>query len=917
MPGFSQASDLNAWSSLQDHHQKLGKDIVLKEYFQKDPQASANIRDRNDAEGSEILFDFSKNFITEETVKLLVELAKEAGLEQLRDDMFAGKKINFTEDRAVYHVALRNTSNQKMEVNGQSVVEGVNDVLEHIKEFTEQVRSGEWKGYTGKKIDTIINIGIGGSDLGPVMVTEALKPYADRNLKTHFVSNIDGTHIAEALRDSNRETTLFLIASKTFTTAETTTNANTAKSWFLEEAKEEDIAKHFVALSTNEEEVTKFGIDKKNMFGFSDWVGGRYSVWSAIGTSVALYIGYDNFHKFLEGAHAMDKHFKETPLEKNIPVLGGLLSVWYSDFFGAQTHLVSPFDQYLHRFPAYLQQLSMESNGKAITRSGDYVKYTTGPILFGEPATNAQHSFYQLLHQGTKLIPTDFILAAQSHNPVQNNKHQKMLASNFFAQAEALMVGKTPDQVKAEGAPDNLVSHKTFLGNRPTTSILADKITPATLGALIVYYEHLTFTEGAIWNINSFDQWGVELGKSLAKKIQAELDDDKESTSHDASTSGLINVFKKKSQFGCGDETEEHSGWRSDLSDLNVHPLTISLLHSIVEWDSCSAMASKTCWLPLLALCSFWAALASAVSGQAALKGLEDARGYNPGEAIPVTCLNRTIETGEHITDVNGQLQYIAFPTCNETGRPLELFFGIEREVNCTIDFVSDSLFHLLEFYIHNDAPLTCRIPSKPLPPSVLEQQYRVSDESAQEGALGTQSNLYTPLVVGLAGTLQLSHLHVGHSLNLVVHAADRRLSPGTIDAAAAYSVASHARNTKITIGDALPLSFSVRWYPTTALPPGWSGYGGHIYKSTLLYCLLSAGASAAVCVAYFRGVELPRRLRLYARDKMNGAGRFGMGGMGGGSGYGLPAPNGGRGGGSGYALGGYGYGGSGVGKKD
>jgi len=551
MPGFAQASDLSAWSALQDHHQKLGKDIVLKEYFKKDPQRFEKFSHtfKNEADGSETLFDFSKNFVTEETLKLLVELAKEAGLEKLRDDMFAGEKINFTEKRAVYHVALRNTSNQPMKVDGESVVEGVNEVLEHMKEFSEQVRSGAWKGYTGKKIDTIVNIGIGGSDLGPVMVSEALKAYADRSLKVHFVSNIDGTHIAEALKESNPETTLFLIASKTFTTAETVTNANTAKAWFLKSAKQEDIAKHFVALSTNEEEVTKFGIDKKNMFGFSDWVGGRYSVWSAIGLSVALYIGYDNFHQLLAGAHAMDKHFKETPLEKNIPVIGGLLSVWYSDFFGAQTHLVSPFDQYLHRFPAYLQQLSMESNGKAITRSGDYVKYTTGPILFGEPATNAQHSFYQLLHQGTKLIPTDFILAAQSHNPVENNKHQKMLASNFFAQAEALMVGKTPDEVKAEGAPDELVSHKTFLGNRPTTSILADKITPATLGALIVYYEHLTFTEGAIWNINSYDQWGVELGKSLAKKILSELDQDGESSSHDASTSGLINAFKKKSSL--------------------------------------------------------------------------------------------------------------------------------------------------------------------------------------------------------------------------------------------------------------------------------------------------------------------------------------------------------------------------------
>ncbi|KAK7187892.1 hypothetical protein DPSP01_003214 [Paraphaeosphaeria sporulosa] len=551
MPGFSQASDLSAWNALQDHHSKLGKDIVLKEYFKKDPKRfeKFSFTFKNDVDNSETLFDFSKNFITDETLKLLVELAKEAGLEKLRDDMFSGDKVNFTENRAVLHVALRNVSNQPIKVDGESVVEGVNEVLEHMKEFTEQVRSGEWKGYTGKKIKTIINVGIGGSDLGPVMVSEALKPYGDRSLTLHFVSNIDGTHIAEALRESDPETTLFLIASKTFTTAETVTNANTAKDWFLKSAKQEDIAKHFVALSTNEAEVTKFGIDKKNMFGFSDWVGGRYSVWSAIGLSVALYIGYENFHQFLAGAHAMDNHFRTTPLEKNIPVIGGLLSVWYSDFFGAQTHLVSPFDQYLHRFPAYLQQLSMESNGKAITRSGDYVKYTTGPILFGEPATNAQHSFYQLLHQGTKLIPTDFILAAQSHNPVDNNKHQKMLASNFFAQAEALMVGKTPEEVKTEGAADNLVPHKTFLGNRPTTSILADKITPATLGALIVYYEHLTFTEGAIWNINSFDQWGVELGKSLAKKILTELDDKSESTAHDASTSGLINAFKSKASL--------------------------------------------------------------------------------------------------------------------------------------------------------------------------------------------------------------------------------------------------------------------------------------------------------------------------------------------------------------------------------
>ncbi|KAI9774584.1 MAG: glucose-6-phosphate isomerase [Geoglossum simile] len=549
MSAYSQATELRTWQGLVDHHTALGRNIVLKDYFAKDPlrfQKFSRIF-KNSADGSEILFDFSKNILTDETLRLLIELAKECGLEKLRDAMFAGEKINFTEKRAVYHVALRNVSNLPMAVDGESVVEDVNAVLEHMKTFSGQVRSGEWKGWTGQKIKTIINIGIGGSDLGPVMVSEALKPYGDRSLTLHFVSNIDGTHITEALRGSDPETTLFLIASKTFTTAETTTNANTAKEWFLRTAKETaHIAKHFVALSTNEEEVTKFGIDKANMFGFESWVGGRYSVWSAIGLSVCLYIGYDRFHEFLAGAHEMDKHFKNTPLEQNIPVIGGLLSVWYSDFFGAQAHLVSPFDQYLHRFPAYLQQLSMESNGKSITRSGDYVKYTTGPILFGEPATNAQHSFYQLLHQGTKLIPTDFILAAESHNPVSGNKHQRMLASNFLAQAEALMVGKTPEQVQAEGAPEELVPHKTFMGSRPTTSILAQKITPGTLGALIAYYEHVTFVEGALWNINSFDQWGVELGKVLAKKIQAELETEGEATGHDVSTNGLINAYKKK-----------------------------------------------------------------------------------------------------------------------------------------------------------------------------------------------------------------------------------------------------------------------------------------------------------------------------------------------------------------------------------
>jgi len=547
-----QATELSSWAALQQHHTSVGKSFVLKEEFKKDPERfeKFSFNFDNTADGSQILFDFSKNFLTEETLKIFSDLAKEAGVEKLRDAMFKGEKINFTEDRAVLHTALRNINSEEVLVDGENVAPGVDKELKHMEEFSEQIRSGEWKGYTGKPLTTIINIGIGGSDLGPVMVTEALKFYGDRKQTLHFVSNIDGTHIAEALRESDPETTLFLIASKTFTTAETTTNANSAKTWFLEKSDGKgDIAKHFVALSTNESEVTKFGIDAKNMFGFESWVGGRYSVWSAIGLSVAIHIGFKNFHEFLSGAHAMDTHFRTAPIEKNIPMIAGLLSVYYSDFFGAQTHLVSPFDQYLHRFPAYLQQLSMESNGKGVSRDGKMVNYTTGPILFGEPATNAQHSFYQLLHQGTKLIPTDFILAAESHNPSPDEKHQKMLASNFFAQAEALMVGKGEEQLKAENTPAELYKHKTFLGNRPTTSILAQRITPGTLGALIVYYEHLTFTEGAIWNINSFDQWGVELGKSLAKKIQAELDEPGNPKGHDSSTGGLIAAFKAKAKL--------------------------------------------------------------------------------------------------------------------------------------------------------------------------------------------------------------------------------------------------------------------------------------------------------------------------------------------------------------------------------
>ncbi|SCU84900.1 LADA_0D04522g1_1 [Lachancea dasiensis] len=543
---FKLASELPAWAKLQQIYDNRGKTLNVKEEFAKDSKRFSKwSKTFKNYDGSEILFDFSKNLVDDEVLAALLELAKQAKVTELRDAMFKGEHINFTEDRAVFHVALRNRANKPLYVDGTNVAPEVDSVLQHMKEFTEQVRSGEWKGYTGKKITDVVNIGIGGSDLGPVMVTEALKHYAG-DLKAHFVSNIDGTHIAETLKLCDPETTLFLIASKTFTTAETITNATSAKNWFLSKTGGDtsNIAKHFAALSTNAPEVAKFGIDTKNMFGFESWVGGRYSVWSAIGLSVALYIGFDNFEAFLKGAEAVDQHFTETPLEDNIPLLGGLLSVWYNNFYDAQTHLVAPFDQYLHRFPAYLQQLSMESNGKSVTRGNVFSNYSTGSILFGEPATNAQHSFFQLVHQGTKVIPADFILAAQSHNPLENNLHQKMLASNFFAQAEALMVGKDDAQVQAEGATGGLVPHKVFSGNRPTTSILAQKITPAALGALIAYYEHLTFTEGAIWNINSFDQWGVELGKVLAKVIGKELDGPEDIKAHDASTNSLINQFK-------------------------------------------------------------------------------------------------------------------------------------------------------------------------------------------------------------------------------------------------------------------------------------------------------------------------------------------------------------------------------------
>lgn len=543
---FDLATNLPAWKALEQEF-KQKKDFSVRQAFKDDSERFENFSFTLDNyDGSKILFDFSKNLIDKSIFDNLVQLAREAGVEKLRDALFKGEHINTTEDRAVYHPALRNQDDKPMSVDGKNVMPQVDLVLNHMKEFSDSVRNGSWKGYTGKQITDVVNIGIGGSDLGPVMVTEALAHYAKPGLNAHFVSNIDGTHLAEILKGLNPETTLFLIALKTFTTAETITNANLAKEWFLKKANDQSaIAKHFVALLTNEAEVVKFGIDPKNMFEFELWVGGRYSVWSAIGLSVAIYVGFENFQAFLKGAQAVDHHFLNAPLEKNIPAIGGLLSVWYNNFHGAQTHLVAPFDQYLHRFPAYLQQLLMESNGKLVTRTLQFTNYQTGVVLFGEPCTNAQHSFFQLLHQGTKLIPADFILAAQSHNPIDNNKHQRMLALNFFAQSEALMTGKDAEQVKAEGAEPKLVPHKVFSGDRPTTLILAQKITPATLGALIAYYEHLTFTEGAIWNINSFDQWGVELGKVLAKKIEPQLAEPGVIDNHDALTNGLINQFKQ------------------------------------------------------------------------------------------------------------------------------------------------------------------------------------------------------------------------------------------------------------------------------------------------------------------------------------------------------------------------------------
>lgn len=533
-----------AFKKLKSHHKTISKK-QLKELFAEDK----NRFKKYSLKFNDILLDYSKNNINGRTMSYLIELARECNLTDAIEQMYTGAKINQTENRAVLHVALRNRSNNPILVDGNDVMPDVNEVLTKVKDFSERVNSGAWKGYTNKTITDIVNIGIGGSDLGPVMATESLKPYA-KKLKVHFVSNVDGTHIAETLKKLSPETTLFMIASKTFTTQETMANAHSARSWFLKTAVDEEfVKKHFVAISTNKTEVEKFGIDTANMFGFWDWVGGRYSLWSAIGLSIACYIGYDNFEALLTGAHEMDNHFRNTPFEKNIPVILALLGVWYNNFYGAESHAILPYDQYMHRFAAYFQQGDMESNGKYVDRKGDKVDYQTGPIIWGEPGTNGQHAFYQLIHQGTKLIPADFIAPAISHNPLGD--HHKMLLSNFFAQTEALMNGKSLDEVikelagKSQEEIDKIAPYKVFVGNRPTNSILIKKITPKSLGSLIAAYEHKIFVQGVIWNIFSFDQWGVELGKQLANKIYPELQDDTIISSHDTSTNGLINQYKK------------------------------------------------------------------------------------------------------------------------------------------------------------------------------------------------------------------------------------------------------------------------------------------------------------------------------------------------------------------------------------
>ena len=530
-----------AWKALEAHYKKIRR-LHLRKLFAKDPQRG----DRLTAEAVGIYLDYSKNRITDETVTLLLQLAEESGLRSRIDAMFRGDKINVTEKRAVLHVALRAPQGQSIVVDGEDVVPQVHAVLDKMANFSNRVRSGEWKGHTGKPIRNVVNVGIGGSDLGPVMAYEALRYYSQRNLKFRFVSNIDGTDFAEATHDLDAEETLFIISSKTFTTLETMTNAHTARAWALAALKEDAaIARHFVAVSTNAAEVAKFGIDTSNMFGFWDWVGGRYSMDAAIGLSTMIAIGPENFRAMLDGFHQMDEHFRTAPFERNLPVLMGLLGVYYNNFFGAQTVAVLPYEQYLKRFPAYLQQLTMESNGKHVTLEGTEVDYQTGPIYWGEPGTNGQHSFYQLIHQGTKLIPCDIIAFAQTLNPL--GRHHDILLANVFAQAEALAFGKTSKQVEAEGTPPWLVPHRTFEGNRPSNTILLERLTPAALGKLVALYEHSVFTQGVIWQIDSFDQWGVELGKVLAQRIIPELESQEESQlKHDSSTNTLIRRYRKQ-----------------------------------------------------------------------------------------------------------------------------------------------------------------------------------------------------------------------------------------------------------------------------------------------------------------------------------------------------------------------------------
>mgnify|MGYP001387907529 FL=1 len=540
-------TNTQAWKALKAHQSQLAH-TTISDLFK---QEQNRFNDYSLTFENQILVDFSKNKINQETLKLLHQLAKESALDEAINAMFTGEKINRTENRAVLHTALRNRSNTPVYVDGKDVMPEVNAVLAKMSAFCDRVISGEWKGYTGKAITDVVNIGIGGSDLGPYMVTEALRPYKN-HLNMHFVSNVDGTHIAETLKKVNPETTLFLVASKTFTTQETMTNANSARDWLLAAAKDNSaVAKHFAALSTNGKAVAEFGIDTNNMFEFWDWVGGRYSLWSAIGLSIALSIGFDNFEALLSGAHEMDKHFRTAPLEKNIPATLALVGLWNTNFLGAQTEAILPYDQYLHRFAAYFQQGNMESNGKYVDRNGDVIRdYQTGPIIWGEPGTNGQHAFYQLIHQGTMLIPCDFIAPAQSHNPLGD--HHSKLLSNFFAQTEALAFGKTKEEVEAEFVKagksldevKDIVPFKVFTGNKPTNSILVQKITPFVLGALIAMYEHKIFTQGVIFNIFSFDQWGVELGKQLANRILPELADKENVSSHDSSTNGLINQFK-------------------------------------------------------------------------------------------------------------------------------------------------------------------------------------------------------------------------------------------------------------------------------------------------------------------------------------------------------------------------------------